>query len=1381
MFSGCSGFTSLDLSNFNTENVTNMGSMFRGCSSLTSLNVNSFNTDNVTDMSRMFLYCSELSSIDVSKFNTAEVSYMYFMFEGCSGLTSIDVSNFNTENVTYMNGMFNGCSELTTLDISNFNTENVIYMNGMFMYCNSLKNIYVGDKWNTESVTSSESMFYDCTKLYGGKGTAYNSDFTDITYARIDDSENGNPGYFTRVGEPAFVPAEPYVVFSDGTLTFYYDKNKPDGAYGIRTGWYSEWSDIADKITKVVFDKSVADYRPTNCAYWFRGCENLTVTEGMKEYLNTENVTSMDYMFYNCSSLTTLDISNFNTENVTNMGWMFYNCSNLQTIYVGDNWNTPNLVYSWGMFDGCEKLVGGKGTTYQSSYTNASYARIDGGEAAPGYLSRREPYAVFDEKESTLTLYYDGNKPDGAYEMRTSYDNAWYKIAGQTTKVVFDKSFADYRPTSCAYWFYGCYNLTEIIGMKEYLNTENVTSMSSMFSDCWSLTSLDLRSFNTENVTDMSGMFGSCRSLTSLNLNSFNTENVTNMSGMFNACNRLPNLDLSNFNTENVSDMQYMFNDCFKLKTIYAGDGWTTQNVRYSYFGMFSDCNKLYGQQGSSFKDYGSDIAYAHIDGGSNNPGFLTRVGDTPWAATDAYAILDDEGTLTFYFDKNMPVTGAFDVETGDLDYLAKWKSNVKTAVFDKSFADYKPVTCSGWFAYCDNMTSIVGMAEYLNTENVTNMDGMFNNCCSLTDIDLRGFNTENVIYMSAMFCCCSNLASLDLSGFNTQNVINMKYMFSDCNKLKTIYVGDGWTTQSVGNYDDMFFYCNKLYGSQGSSFADYGNDIAYARIDGGFDNPGFLTRVGDKPWVVPDAYALLDDDGTLTFYYGYNMPATGAYDVAGGDLHNLEAWKSNVKTAVFDKSFADYKPATCYTWFANCNNMTAIVGMAEYLNTEKVTDMDDMFRNCSSLTDIDLSGFNTSNVISMEGMFHSCSNLASLDLSNFNTHNVYDMESMFNSCSMLQTIYVGDGWTTQNVDNYDDMFFGCNKLYGSQGSSFIDYGNDIVYARIDGGPDAPGYFTKADATQKLGAITITTDGNSITASIDGNYTGTDALSITKDIDVTSVTLVRDFTENKYSSVVLPFDAKPNASDGTFYTFNGVSYDEDKDVWIASISSVTSLKAHTPYIFEPNGNLTSLTWNAATTIETPPASVSTEVTDETYGKWIFKAVYETVSWTDRQTKIYGFAGIDKENRDKQQVHIGDFVRAGYNSSIKPFRCYLEYIGGGEIDLSTLSKSSLALPDRIEVRVVSGVLDPDAPQNNSSSNIETPTSEIAPAANVNVWSYDKAIYIATMPNTPYTIVDVNGRPLQTGITATDRDEIHLPSKADGIVIVIVGDKSFKIRY
>ena len=105
MFYGCSGLTSLDLSNFNTQNVTDMGSMFSGCSGLTALDVSGFNTQNVTDMRSMFSVCSSLTALDVSGFNTQNVTSMLGMFSYCSGLTTLDVSNFNTQNVTSMNSM----------------------------------------------------------------------------------------------------------------------------------------------------------------------------------------------------------------------------------------------------------------------------------------------------------------------------------------------------------------------------------------------------------------------------------------------------------------------------------------------------------------------------------------------------------------------------------------------------------------------------------------------------------------------------------------------------------------------------------------------------------------------------------------------------------------------------------------------------------------------------------------------------------------------------------------------------------------------------------------------------------------------------------------------------------------------------------------------------------------------------------------------------------------------------------------------------------------------------------------------------------------------------------------------------------------------------
>ena len=197
MFECCYGLTSLDVSNFNTAKVTSMSGMFYGCQSLTSLDLSSFNTANVTEMGGMFRSCSGLTSLDLGSFNTANVTNMTVMFAFCSGLTSLDLSSFNTANVTDMTSMFSDCQSLTSLDLSSFNTANVTEMGGMFRLCNRLKTIYAGSEWSKASVENGSSMFLDCTSLVGGMGTSYSAKHIDYTYARLDGGPDA-PGYFSR-------------------------------------------------------------------------------------------------------------------------------------------------------------------------------------------------------------------------------------------------------------------------------------------------------------------------------------------------------------------------------------------------------------------------------------------------------------------------------------------------------------------------------------------------------------------------------------------------------------------------------------------------------------------------------------------------------------------------------------------------------------------------------------------------------------------------------------------------------------------------------------------------------------------------------------------------------------------------------------------------------------------------------------------------------------------------------------------------------------------------------------------------------------------------------------------------------------------------------
>ena len=167
--------------------------MFYGCSQLTSLDVTHFNTEKVTNMDQMFTDCRCLTSLDVTNFNTANVTNMSYMFYGCSQLTSLDVTHFNTANVFAMISMFSGCSSLTSLDVSHFNTKNVEYIMNIFKGCSALTTIYASDKFVMDKAyKESVDMFKDCTNLKGAI-TEYDESKTDYHFA------NYKTGYFTKL------------------------------------------------------------------------------------------------------------------------------------------------------------------------------------------------------------------------------------------------------------------------------------------------------------------------------------------------------------------------------------------------------------------------------------------------------------------------------------------------------------------------------------------------------------------------------------------------------------------------------------------------------------------------------------------------------------------------------------------------------------------------------------------------------------------------------------------------------------------------------------------------------------------------------------------------------------------------------------------------------------------------------------------------------------------------------------------------------------------------------------------------------------------------------------------------------------------------------
>lgn len=154
----------LDLSTWDTSNVTNMHEMFCKLYKLKELKLSKkFDTSKVKDMSYMFGGCI-FSDIDVSNFNTSNVTDMSYMFCTCDMLSELDLSNFNTFKVENMSGMFFGCEALRKLNVSNFNTSNVTDLYSTFEMCNMLKELDLSN-WNISKVTDVDCLFNDCYAL----------------------------------------------------------------------------------------------------------------------------------------------------------------------------------------------------------------------------------------------------------------------------------------------------------------------------------------------------------------------------------------------------------------------------------------------------------------------------------------------------------------------------------------------------------------------------------------------------------------------------------------------------------------------------------------------------------------------------------------------------------------------------------------------------------------------------------------------------------------------------------------------------------------------------------------------------------------------------------------------------------------------------------------------------------------------------------------------------------------------------------------------------------------------------------------------------------------------------------------------------------------
>ena len=358
------------------------------------------------------------------------------------------------------------------------------------------------------------------------------------------------------------------------------------------------------------------------------------------------------------------------------------------------------------------------------------------------------------------------------------------------------------------------------------------------------------------------------------------------------------------------------------------------------------------------------------------------------------------------------------------------------------------PETCSGLLSSFPNVETIdLSAADFSQAKDLTAFFGSIN---SLRSVKLSGVNMPVVEDMTAMFNNCSKLISVDLTGIQMGNTLkSTSSMFMGCEKLATLDL-KGLKTSNVTNMSAMFCNCGSL-----------------RTID-------------------------------LTGFDASNVTNMSAMFYGCCSLESLDLSSFNAKEVkLMNSTFCKCQELRTIQFSDSQNN--------KYIDTSKVTDMNDLFSQCSKLQDLDLSSFDTScvtdmsgmfssdfaletldvssfdtsAVTNMESMFHSCRKIKQLDLSSFDTSKVTNMNFMFNNCSALNTIAASDRWSTNSIDTAESygMFSDCTALVGGMGTKYNESNIGVGYARIDGGVSAPGYLTSVNNSYVAGtSLTLTGD-----------------------------------------------------------------------------------------------------------------------------------------------------------------------------------------------------------------------------------------------------------------------------------------------------------------
>jgi len=439
------------------------------------------------------------------------------MFRQLDDLETIDFSGFSTLGTIDFSRMFQESKSLKSADLTSFDFSDATNITEMFKDCENLSSVTLPNRNNLSNINGMEAAWSGCQNLKSIDLSLFTAENIDV----MNTLQGCSALETVKIGK---------LHISRGIGTF-------SGCASLKS-----------------LDLSGCDFSQATSLYGFcSGCEALEEIT-FASTLDTRNVEDMTDMFGGCSSLTSIDLSNFNTQNVKDMHSMFGGCSSLTTINLS-TFDTQKVTDMYGMFANCSSLT----TIDLSTFRTAKVWRMS---------------SMFEGCSNLVSVVLSSFSGEKLREMSQMFYGCSNLLSVDLSSIIAP-SLQKMENTFC-----GCTGL-ESITFGANFKTSRCENFSHTFFECTSLETLDVSMFDTKSALTLNCMFGSCQALQTLDLKNFNTAHVTDIRDLFYDCPALKSLDISNFEINDRGSLEGEWPEVLpnQLETINYGKKWNYSSL----------------------------------------------------------------------------------------------------------------------------------------------------------------------------------------------------------------------------------------------------------------------------------------------------------------------------------------------------------------------------------------------------------------------------------------------------------------------------------------------------------------------------------------------------------------------------------------------------------------------------------------------------------------------------------------------------------------------------------------------------------------------------------------------------------------------------------